>query len=68
MFSKLNYLYVLLLTVVVTLSISAQQFTLEATIDKRIYIIFDIDGDGICEYIADTNKVYDGSIYSLREG
>ena len=44
----------------------AQQFQLEATIDKSIVAIFDIDGDGICEYIADTNKVYDGSTHNLK--
>ena len=44
----------------------AQQFQLEATIDKSINEIFDIDGDGICEYIADTNKVYDGSTHMLK--
>lgn len=44
----------------------AQQFVLEATIEKSIYEIFDIDGDGVCEYIADTNKVYDGSTHQLK--
>ena len=44
----------------------AQQFQLEATIDKNVYFIFDIDGDGICEYIADTNKVYDGATHNLK--
>ncbi len=44
----------------------AQQFQLEATIDKHIEAIFDIDGDGIMEYVADTNKVYDGSTHNLK--
>ncbi len=44
----------------------AQQFQLEATIDKYIEDIFDIDGDGICEYVADTNKVYDGLTHNLK--
>lgn len=44
----------------------AQQFQLETTIDKKIEEIFDIDGDGICEYIADTNKVYDGLTHLLK--
>ncbi len=44
----------------------AQQFQLEATIEKDIGAIFDIDGDGVCEYIADTNKVYDGSTHALK--
>jgi len=44
----------------------AQQFQLEATLEKRIRAIFDIDGDGICEYIADTNKVYDGFTHDLK--
>lgn len=44
----------------------AQQFQLEATIDKNIEAIFDIDGDGIMEYIADTNKVYDGLTHNLK--
>jgi hypothetical protein len=44
----------------------AQQFQLEATIDKHIDEIFDIDGDGICEYVADTNKVYDGLTHNLK--
>ena len=44
----------------------AQQFQLEATIEKNVRAIFDIDGDGICEYIADTNKVYDGVTHILK--
>lgn len=44
----------------------AQQFQLEATIDKYIEAIIDIDGDGIMEYIADSNKVYDGLTHNLK--
>ena len=44
----------------------AQQFQLKTTVDRYIEDIFDIDGDGICEYIADTNKVYDGSTHNLK--
>jgi len=44
----------------------AQQFQLEATIEKNIRAIFDIDGDDKCEYIADTNKVYDGATHQLK--
>jgi hypothetical protein len=44
----------------------AQQFQLEATIDKDIKAIFDIDGDGICEYLADTTKIYDGLTHNLK--
>ena len=44
----------------------SQQFQLEATIEKHVSAIFDIDGDGICEYIADTNKVYDGASHNLK--
>lgn len=46
--------------------IYSQQFQLEATVDRNIDNIFDIDGDGICEYTADTNKVYDGSTHNLK--
>ena len=31
-----------------------------------IEAIFDIDGDGIMEYVADTNKVYDGLSHNLK--
>ena len=44
----------------------AQQFQLEATVDKDIREIFDIDSDGIMEYVADTNKVYDGLTHNLK--
>ena len=45
----------------------AQQFQLEATAENgRIKAIFDIDGDGIMEYVADTNKVFDGSSHLLK--
>ena len=35
----------------------AQQFQLETTVDRSIEAILDIDGDGICEYVADTNPL-----------
>jgi hypothetical protein len=44
----------------------AQQFQLKATIDTTIAIIFDMDGDGICEYKAYTNKIFDGLTQDLK--
>lgn len=45
----------------------AQQFQLETTAENgRIEAIFDIDGDGIMEYIADTIHVYDGLTHNLK--
>lgn len=66
MYSKPNLFVFVSLWLVLIPSTIAQQFTLEATIDKEIYLIFDIDGDGVCEYTADTNKVYDGSTHQLK--
>jgi len=71
MFTKHNFYTVFFLTVALTFSISAQQFTLEATIDYSINknIIFDIDGDGVCEYFVFTDgtyNVYDGSTHQIK--
>ena len=66
MFTKLNLLISLSILLIFTPSSIAQQFKLEKTIDMGIWGIFDIDGDGICEYLADSNKVYDGATHSLK--
>jgi hypothetical protein len=44
----------------------AQQFQLETTVERELEAIFDLEGDGICEYVADTNKVYDGATHLLK--
>ena len=50
----------------ISIATFAQQFQLEITLEKSIGTIFDIDGDGICEYLADSNKVYDGLTHNLK--
>lgn len=66
MSNKSIFSTLLLLSALLTITINAQQFILEATVEKRMEGIFDIDGDGICEYITDTNKVYDGVSHTLK--
>lgn len=66
MFSKSKMFFIISFWLALIHPLIAQQFTLEATIEKSISKIFDMDGDGICEYIADTNKVYDGSTHLLK--
>ena len=67
MFHELNYLIKGIVFIFILISsLSAQQFTLEATLNQSIHWIFDIDGDGICEYFADSNGVYDGSTHQLK--
>ena len=66
MFSKFKLFIILSILVILAIPSIAQQFILEVTIEKEISQIFDIDGDGICEYIADSNKVYDGASHLLK--
>lgn len=66
MYSKSKLFFIASLWLVIIPSTIAQQFTLEATVDYQIRAILDIDGDGICEYIAHNNGVYDGATHILK--
>lgn len=71
MFTKCTFKARLFFVVLFSISISAQQFTLEATLDYEISksMIFDTDGDGICEYFVSTDdgfNVFDGSTHQLK--
>jgi len=59
MSSKIKLSIFLFYLIIFQISLHAQQFNLKYSVEKRIDLILDIDGDGVCEYIADTNKVYD---------
>lgn len=57
---------IILLLMICSTALYGQQFVLENTIDGYIEGIFDFDGDGVCEYVKDTNKVYDGATNQLK--
>lgn len=66
MYSRLKMFFIISFWLSIIPSITAQQFTLEATVDNQIRAILDIDGDGICEYITANNEVYDGATHLLK--
>ena len=57
---------IILIVITCSTVLYGQQFELETTIFGYIQGIFDFDGDGVCEYIIDSNKVYDGATNQLK--
>jgi hypothetical protein len=66
MSSKIKLSIVLFYFIIFQILLYSQQFNLKYSVEKRIDLILDIDGDGVCEYIADTNKVYDFTNNNLK--